>query len=365
MSVLCSICKKTFANKNSLRAHKHAYHKNIIDPTSNDSTAIKDFGMSTSVMDSKTSRERSSDYRKREYSTSESDEEQPKRHKINNDIQEESRLIKRLMMQQKELQDQMNNTLKRNSREWSQLIYDIAKLKADVSNLEIKTNTQTGHGYDIEKLRSDISSLNDDFSQQRGLGYEWGRLACKVSSLQKELDSLKHKDPNKERERKVLIQDLLTDIKNTIGILSSKVVLSNTKINRIRKLFQRLKRFDKICKFTNKDELEKVEKVANASKDSISEVLVELKEDMETLLGSIHSKMEAYYVDDVDSEDLYSNESEEECSEKEFSDKEFSDKECSNKECSEQECSNKEEPSDKETMTIMTESENSSSDPEC
>ena len=79
-----------------MRAHKHAYHKNIIDPTS--------------VMDSKTSRERLSDYRKREYATSESDGEQPKRHKINNDIQEESRLIKRLMMEQKELQDQINNT---------------------------------------------------------------------------------------------------------------------------------------------------------------------------------------------------------------------------------------------------------------
>ncbi len=283
-------------------------------------------------MDNRTSRERSSDYRKHEYSTSDSDEEQPKRHKINNDIQEGSGLIKRLMMQQKELQDQMNNTLNRNSREWNQHIYDIAKLKADVSNLEIKTSTNTRHGYDIEKLQSNISSLNDDVSQQRRSSYEWSQLACKVSSLQKELDSLKHKDPNKERERKVLIQDLLTDIENTIGILSSKVVLSNTKINRIRKLFRRLKRFDKIFKFTSNDGLKKIEKVANASKDSISEVLVELKEDMETLLGNIHSKMKAYYVDDVDSEDLYSNESEEEeCSDKEFSDKEFSDKECSNK----------------------------------
>ena len=78
-------------------------------------------------------------------------------------------------------------------------------------------------------------------------------------------------------------------------------------------MFRRLKRFDKIFKFTSNDGLKKIEKVANASKDSISEVLVELREDMETLLSNIHSKMEAYYIDDVDSEDLYSNESEEEC----------------------------------------------------
>ena len=297
----CHPCSKSFKTPASFASHKHKYHPR------------KEQSDNHSHMDDKTSRTISSDYRKHEYSTSDSDEEQPKRHKINNDIQEGSGLIKRLMMQQKELQDQMNNTLNRNSREWNQHIYDIEKLKADVSNLEIKTSTNTRHGYDIEKLQSNISSINDDVSQQRRSSYEWSQLACKVSSLQKELDSLKHKDPNKERERKVLIQDLLTDIENTIGILSSKVVLSNTKINRIRKLFQKLKRFDKIFKFTNKDEIEKVEKIANASKDSISEVLVELREDMETLLGNIHSKMEAYYIDDVDSEDLYSNESEEEC----------------------------------------------------
>ena len=159
----------------------------------------------------------------------------------------------------------------------------------------------------MKKLELDITKLQDESCENKCYGYEYSKLASEVSGIQKELKSLKHKDTNKERERNVEIQDILTDLKETINILSNKKDLSNSKINRIRKVFRKLKRFDEICKFTNTKEFDKVKKLANSSKDTVNDVLTELCDDMIKLLGKIHSKMEAYYTDDADSDDLYSD----------------------------------------------------------
>ena len=202
MSVFCSICNKSYANKNSLRAHKHKYHQNTfnkeitssknsaafdstIEQEDSPSLAERDFGILNRDMQNRYSQKNLKSDQKREYSSSDSEQEQPKRYKSYNDMLEKLRLLNRSTIQLRELQKLMKNTLKRNSQDWSQLMFDIEKLKADVSDLTNKSRTQTGNGYDIERLRSNVSELNDSARQQRGFGSQCAELACRVSGIQK------------------------------------------------------------------------------------------------------------------------------------------------------------------------------------
>lgn len=165
---------------------------------------------------------------------------------------------------------------------------EIGELKKTVHNLEIKPQSGSGDKSRIETLEDEIYSIKKQMRENKDM--------MQLHERERE---------ESDKERAIKIKDMQTDIKETLNFLtnmSESQILSSSKINKIRKLFKTLSKYDEIDDFLKEVDVKIVEMLAGSSKDSVSAMVRESHEYIQTMLGELDEKLESRYKSETDEE---------------------------------------------------------------
>ncbi len=302
MSVLCSYCGKTYANKHSLRTHSNNFHKDAVDKETNigsmmyDSTIVKQKGNgkqdNTSISDSSM------------YSNSSTEEEESYTNSIKAvpSFQVFDEQVKRLDGKLKNLSEasrQENSKIESLQSKIESLESLLRPRSEELKRLSIKIS-------DLTKENTNVKEILDGLQVQQGLGFQ-KNIEKQLLDIKTQIDDIHQTRKVSKTEEATAFQDMLTDIKEVIKIISqvsenSETKLSDSKVGKVRELFKSLKIFNETNNHNllEGDDLKVVKILAGGSKSTVSALISKFHCCIESLLNDLDRNLDSHSSSDRD-----------------------------------------------------------------